>query len=407
MKELGLVVPLEITTRAGANPFRLERVLVAFGTRPEAIKMAPVIQELRKTTSVVTKVCVSAQHRQMLDQVLGVFDIKPDFDLDLMRPDQQLPDLTAAVLCGMRDLLRQWRPSLVLVQGDTTTTFAASLAAFYEGVPVGHVEAGLRTRNKLAPWPEEMNRRLTAVLSTFHFAPTESARQNLLAECVEPGSIVMTGNTVIDALREVVCRFRTDPALVSSLDRQFAGIDPHRRLILVTGHRRENFGEGMQRICEALRILAQRDDVEIVYPVHLNPNVQKPVHQILGNLKNIHLLQPQEYLAFAYLMQKSFLILTDSGGIQEEAPYLGKPVLLMRATTERPEAIATGTVRLIGTDTQSICREAIRLLDDQEAYGAMAKAANPFGDGFAAKRIVEHLKLVAGEANGISAARAY
>ena len=361
--------------------------------------MAPVVHELRSAGSVETKVCVTAQHRHMLDQVLDLFVIKPDFDLDLMKPNQNLADLTADVLCGMRDLYQQWRPDLVLVQGDTTTTFAASLAAFYEQIPVGHVEAGLRTGNKYAPWPEEVNRSLTGILSHFHFAPTERARQNLLDEGVNPQSITVTGNTVIDALREIVCRVQTDSQLMASLQQQFGYLNPNRRLVLVTGHRRENFGSGFERICLALRKLAERDDVEIVYPVHLNPNVQKPVRQILSGVKNIHLIEPQEYLPFTFLMQQSFLIITDSGGIQEEAPFLGKPVLLMRDTTERPEAIEAGTVKLVGTQVEKILKEAIRLLDNQEAYLCMARASNPFGDGFAARRILESLQL-----NGTSTA---
>jgi UDP-N-acetylglucosamine 2-epimerase (non-hydrolysing) len=355
--------------------------------------MAPVVHELRNAGSVETKVCVTAQHRHMLDQVLALFAIKPDFDLDLMKPDQNLANLTAGVLCGMRDLYQQWRPDLVLVQGDTTTTFAASLAAFYEQIPVGHVEAGLRTGNKYEPWPEEINRSLTGILTQFHFAPTERARLNLLAEGVNPQSIVVTGNTVIDALREIVCRIQTDRQLMLSLQQQFAYLDPNRRLILVTGHRRENFGAGFERICLALRKLAERDDLEIIYPVHLNPNVQKPVHQVLSGVNNIHLIDPQEYLPFAFLMQRSFMIITDSGGIQEEAPFLGKPVLLMRDTTERPEAVEAGTVKLVGTQVERILGEANRLLDNQEAYLRMAKASNPFGDGFAARRIVESLML--------------
>jgi UDP-N-acetylglucosamine 2-epimerase (non-hydrolysing) len=372
---------------------KLERVLITFGTRPEAIKMAPVVHELRKSGLAETKVCVTAQHRHMLDQVLGLFTIKPDFDLDLMKPDQNLPDLTAGVLCGMRDLYNQWRPDLVLVQGDTTTTFAASLAAFYANIPVGHVEAGLRTGNKYAPWPEEINRSLTGILTHFHFAPTERARQNLLAEGVSPQSIVVTGNTVIDALREIVCRFQTDRQLTLALQQQFAYLNPDRRLILVTGHRRENFGLGFERICRALRKLAERDDVEIIYPVHLNPNVQQPVRRILSGVNNIHLIEPQEYLPFTFLMQQSYLIITDSGGIQEEAPFLGKPVLLMRDTTERPEAVEAGTVKLVGTQAEKILDEANRLLKDREAYFGMARASNPFGDGFAAKRIIEFLRL--------------
>lgn len=384
---------MRITSKKLVGPLKFERVLITFGTRPEAIKMAPVVHELRSAGSVETKVCVTAQHRHMLDQVLDLFAIKPDFDLDLMKPNQNLADLTADVLCGMRDLYQQWRPDLVLVQGDTTTTFAASLAAFYEQIPVGHVEAGLRTGNKYAPWPEEVNRSLTGILSHFHFAPTERARQNLLDEGVNPQSITVTGNTVIDALREIVCRVQTDSQLMASLQQQFGYLNPNRRLVLVTGHRRENFGSGFERMCLALRKLAERDDVEIVYPVHLNPNVQKPVRQILSGVKNIHLIEPQEYLPFTFLMQQSFLIITDSGGIQEEAPFLGKPVLLMRDTTERPEAVEAGTVKLVGTQVEKILKEAIRLLDNQEAYLCMARASNPFGDGFAARRILESLHL--------------
>jgi UDP-N-acetylglucosamine 2-epimerase (non-hydrolysing) len=384
---------------------KLERVLITFGTRPEAIKMAPVVHELRKAGLVETKVCVTAQHRQMLDQVLALFGIKPDFDLDLMKPDQNLADLTAAVLGGMRDLYRRWRPDLVLVQGDTTTTFAASLAAFYENIPVGHVEAGLRTGNRFAPWPEEINRCLTGILCQFHFAPTQSARRNLLSEGVDPQSIVVTGNTVIDALREILCRLQTDQQLVLSLQQRFAYLNSGRRLILVTGHRRENFGAGFENICLALRKLAERDEVEIVYPVHLNPNVQEPVHRTLGGVNNIHLIEPQEYVPFAFLMQRSYLIITDSGGIQEEAPFLGKPVLLMRDTTERPEAVDAGTVRLVGTQIEKIVGEANLLLDNRDAYLGMAKAINPFGDGFAARKIVEFVTTkLAGKAMGAAIA---
>jgi UDP-N-acetylglucosamine 2-epimerase (non-hydrolysing) len=369
--------------------------------------MAPVIHELRNAGSVETRVCVTAQHRHMLDQVLSLFAIQPDFDLDLMKPDQNLADLTAGVLCGMRDLYRRWRPDLVLVQGDTTTTFAASLAAFYENIPVGHVEAGLRTRNKYAPWPEEINRTLTGILCQYHFAPTESARRNLLAEGVEPKSIAVTGNTVIDALRQIVFRFQSDAQLTASLQQRFAYLDPGRRLVLVTGHRRENFGVGFERICQALRNLAERNDVEIVYPVHLNPNVQEPVNRVLSSVKNIHLIEPQEYLPFAFLMQRAYLIITDSGGIQEEAPFLGKPVLLMRDTTERPEAVEAGTVKLVGTEAERIVGEANVLLDNRDSYLETAKAINPYGDGFAAKKIIEFLKLnCAGKARGAAIAGA-
>ena len=395
-----LVLPVKRAVKIEMiEPLRIARILVVFGTRPEAIKMAPVIQELRKACPAVTKVCVTAQHREMLGQVLSLFQIKPDFDLDLMRPDQQLPEMMGAALCGIGDLYRRWRPDLVLVQGDTTTTLAASLAAFYEHIPVGHVEAGLRTRNKQAPWPEEINRRLTGSLATFHFAPTQGARRNLVAEGINPRSVVVTGNTVIDALRGVTGRLQTDLQLRDSLDRQFAYLNPKRRLVLVTGHRRENFGRPLLEICRALRHLAERDDIEIVYPVHLNPNVHQPVRQFLKGLKNVHLIDPLEYLPFAYLMQKCFLILTDSGGIQEEAPFLCKPVLVMRDTTERPEAVRAGTAKLVGAREQDIWRETTRLLDDKHCHQRMAKAKSPFGEGFAAEKIVRYLNLFTTERN--------
>ncbi|HYX52793.1 MAG TPA: UDP-N-acetylglucosamine 2-epimerase (non-hydrolyzing) [Candidatus Limnocylindrales bacterium] len=370
---------------------KFSRILITFGTRPEAIKMAPLIQELRRHPEFEMKVCVTAQHREMLDHVLQVFDIKPDFDLDLMKPNQQLADLTADVLRGVRDLCRQWRPDLLFVQGDTTTTFAASLAAFYEKIAVAHVEAGLRTHNRFAPWPEEINRRLTTVLAEVHYPPTEAARQNLLADGVPGNSIVVTGNTVIDALLSIVERLKHEPALNASFEKRFAFLGPKRRMILVTGHRRENFGEGFQGICRGLRRLAQRPDVEIVYPVHLNPNVRRPVNEILGGVQNVHLLEPLDYLPFTWLMHRSYLILTDSGGIQEEAPSLAKPTLVMRETTERPEAIEAGTALLVGTDPNKIVAEATRLLDSRHDYEKMARVSNPFGSGDAARRIVDHL----------------
>lgn len=368
------------------------KILIVFGTRPEAIKMAPVIKALQLDPEFDVKVCVTAQHRQMLDQVLSLFDIRPDFDLNLMLPGQDLTDITARVLQGMRDVLREWRPDLVLVHGDTTTTMAAGLAAYYEKISAGHVEAGLRTGNSYSPWPEEMNRRLTGAIATIHFAPTEAARQNLLAEGVMEERIHVTGNTVIDALLQVVAQIERDAALKQELAALFPFLDPTKKLILVTGHRRENFGEGFENICQALKQLGERDDVQIVYPVHLNPNVQEPVQRILSNCPRVQLIEPLDYLPFIYLMSRSYLIITDSGGVQEEAPSLGKPVLVMRDTTERPEAVEAGTVKLVGTDTNKIINEAARLLGDLKDYQAMSMGHNPYGDGEAAQRIVAALK---------------
>ncbi len=369
-----------------------KKIVVVFGTRPEAIKLAPVVKALRQVGTFEVQVCVTAQHRQMLDQVLELFAITPDVDLDLMQPGQDLTDLTARVLVGMRGVLRDWRPDLLLVQGDTTTTLAASLAAHYEKIAVGHVEAGLRTGNLYAPWPEEMNRRLTTVLAALHFPPTPWARDNLLREGVAAEVVHVTGNTVIDALLEVVARLASDEALRVGLERQFGFLNPVRKLVLVTGHRRESFGPGFEQICQALRALGEREDVEIVYPVHLNPNVQEPVRRILGSCPNIHLIEPLDYLPFVYLMSRAYLIVTDSGGIQEEAPSLGKPVLVMRDTTERPEAVEAGTAKLVGTDRGRIVMEATRLLEDAAAYRAMAQAHNPYGDGKASERIVDFLQ---------------
>lgn len=369
----------------------MKKILVTFGTRPEAIKMAPVVEALRAEPSFEVKVCVTAQHRQMLDQVLELFGIRPDFDLNLMQPGQDLTDITSHVLLGMRGVLRQWRPDWLLVHGDTTTTFAAALGAYYERVAVGHVEAGLRTGNIYSPWPEEMNRRLAGSLASLHFAPTGGARENLIREGVAPETINVTGNTVIDALLQVVGRIRDDEGLKERFARQFAFLDARKRLVLVTGHRRENFGAGFERICRALRQLAVRGDVEIVYPVHLNPNVQEPVRRMLGDLPRVHLIEPLDYLPFVYLMDRSHLIITDSGGVQEEAPSLGKPVLVMRDTTERPEAVEAGTVKLVGTDEAAIVRETIHLLDDRAAYERMAHAHNPYGDGVAGRRIARIL----------------
>ncbi|WP_091996961.1 non-hydrolyzing UDP-N-acetylglucosamine 2-epimerase [Paraburkholderia lycopersici] len=368
------------------------KILTVFGTRPEAIKMAPVVKALAADSSLDAKVCVTAQHRQMLDQVLDIFGIKPDFDLNLMAPSQDLSDITSKVVLGMRDVFKDWRPDMILVHGDTTTTLAASLAAYYAKVQVGHVEAGLRTNNKYSPWPEEMNRRQVGAMADFHFAPTEKARQNLLGEGVADGSIHVTGNTVIDALLSVVDRVRQDESLRTSFASRFDFLDPARRMVLVTGHRRENFGAGFEQICLGLRDIASRGDVQVVYPVHLNPNVQEPVHRILSDVANVHLIEPQDYLPFVYLMDRSALLVTDSGGVQEEAPSLGKPVLVMRDTTERPEAVEAGTVKLVGTDSDVIAREANCLLDNKAAYETMARAHNPFGDGRAASRIVDILK---------------
>lgn len=365
-------------------------VWVVFGTRPEAIKMAPVVRALRaRLGSDAVKLCVTAQHRQMLDQVLELFELQPDVDLDLMRPGQSLSDLTAAALSGLGELFRARRPALVLVHGDTSSTLAGALAAYYERIPLGHVEAGLRTGNLQAPWPEEMNRRVCGMLTRLHFAPTDRARQNLLGEGVPAPAIDVTGNTVIDALLQTVARIEADPALAARLAAGLPALDPARRLLLVTAHRRESFGAGFERICEAVSRLAERPDLQIIYPVHLNPNVQEPVRRWLAGRSNIQLIEPLDYLPFVRLMQQSTLILTDSGGIQEEAPSLGKPVLVLRDTTERPEATDAGTARLVGTDVRSIVGATSELLDDPQAYRAMASRSNPYGDGRAAERIAE------------------
>jgi UDP-N-acetylglucosamine 2-epimerase (non-hydrolysing) len=371
------------------------KILSIFGTRPEAIKMAPVIGELKRHPDrFQSLVCVTAQHRQMLDQVLNLFDIRPDYDLDIMRPGQDLFDVTCNVLQGLKSILAAERPDMVLVHGDTTTTMAAALAAYYCRIPVGHVEAGLRTHNKSAPFPEEVNRQVSAVLADVHFAPTEVARQNLLREGVAQAAIHVTGNTVVDALLAISARIGNDSELRQSFARNFDFLDPTKRLILVTGHRRENFGEGFENICHALsEIAGGHQDCEILYPVHLNPNVQEPVRRHLGSgtLKNVHLVEPVDYLPFVYLMNRAYLIITDSGGVQEEAPSLGKPVLVMRDTTERPEAVTAGTVRLVGTDRQKIVSETTRLLGNQDDYLLMSRAHNPYGDGTAAVRIAELL----------------
>ncbi|MEA5446809.1 UDP-N-acetylglucosamine 2-epimerase (non-hydrolyzing) [Gammaproteobacteria bacterium AB-CW1] len=367
------------------------RILSVFGTRPEAIKMAPVVRALASAPGIESRVCVTAQHRGMLDQVLSVMDVRPDVDLSVMKPGQDLSGLTADILAGLKPVLADMAPDRVLVHGDTTTTFAASLAAYYARIPVGHVEAGLRTGDIWSPWPEEANRKLTTALADLHFAPTEGARQALLGEGVPPEQIHVTGNTVVDALLEIQGRIESDPALAEKLASGFPWLREDRRLLLVTGHRRESFGEGFRRICDALTRLAERDDLQIVYPVHLNPNVAGPVHEHLAGYDNIHLIEPQDYLPFVYLMTRADVILTDSGGIQEEAPSLGKPVLVMREKTERPEAVQAGTVRLVGTDTDKIVFGVAGLLDEPLAYERMARAHNPYGDGRAAERIISGL----------------
>ncbi len=349
--------------------------------------MAPVVKALESAADIESLVAVTAQHREMLDQVLKLFDITPDYDLGLMRPRQSLADITAGVLQGMESILEGARPDLVLVHGDTTTTFSASLAAYYQQIPVGHIEAGLRTGNIYSPWPEEINRKATGTIAQLHFAPTEKAAENLRAESVPNHSIVVTGNTVIDALLEVVDRLQNDARLSAALDRALE-LDTSKQLILVTGHRRESFGAGFKRICDAIRQLAEREDVQIIYPVHLNPRVKRPVEESLGSLERVKLIEPQDYLPFVHLMRRSCVILTDSGGVQEEAPSLGKPVLVMRDTTERPEAVDAGTVKLVGTDTDLIVREAAMLLDDRAAYASMSRTHNPYGDGLSSRRIV-------------------
>ncbi|RZA06386.1 MAG: UDP-N-acetylglucosamine 2-epimerase (non-hydrolyzing) [Moraxellaceae bacterium] len=377
------------------------KVLSVFGTRPEAIKMAPLVKALEADAFFDAKVVVTAQHREMLDQVLELFEIKPTYDLNLMKSGQDLYDITTGVLLGLRDVLRDFKPDLVLVHGDTATTFAASLAAFYQQIPVGHVEAGLRTNNLYSPWPEEANRQLTGRLAHWHFAPTIRNQEALLAEQIVPETILITGNTVIDALQLVVQKIKESPELQQKIQAtlQKAGLDiaiTDKRFVLVTGHRRENFGEGFKSICLALGKLAvDNPAVHFIYPVHLNPNVQEPVKRWLGGLDNVHLIEPLGYEPFVYLMQHAYLVLTDSGGVQEEAPGLGKPVLVMRNTTERPEAVEAGTVRLVGTDAELIKTEVQRLLDDDALYKQMSRAHNPYGDGKASQRIVDFLKTQA------------
>lgn len=374
------------------------KVLSVFGTRPEAIKMAPLVKALAADDYFEAKVVVTAQHREMLDQVLELFEIKPDYDLNLMKTGQDLYDITAGVLLGLRDVLKDFQPDLVLVHGDTATTLAATLAAFYQQIPVGHVEAGLRTGNMYSPWPEEANRVLTGHISTIHFAPTVRNKNALLHEHIAAEKITITGNTVIDALQWVVNKIENSPALKLSICNVLkqSGLDETvlgKRYVLITGHRRENFGEGFDNICKALSVLAKvNPETHFIYPVHLNPNVQEPVKRLLSGVKNVHLIAPLGYEPFVYLMQHAYLVLTDSGGVQEEAPGLGKPVLVMRDTTERPEAIEAGTVRLVGTHFQTIISAVQQLLDDSEIYQYMSRANNPYGDGLASQRIVEFIK---------------
>ncbi|MFY2739637.1 non-hydrolyzing UDP-N-acetylglucosamine 2-epimerase [Pseudocitrobacter faecalis] len=369
------------------------KVLTVFGTRPEAIKMAPLVHALARDPHFEAKVCVTAQHREMLDQVLNLFSIVPDYDLNIMSPGQGLTEITCRILEGLKPVLESFKPDVVLVHGDTTTTAAASLAAFYQRIPVGHVEAGLRTGNLYSPWPEEANRTLTGHLAMYHFAPTETSRQNLLKENIADTRIFVTGNTVIDALFWVRDRVLSNETLRNELSQRYPFLANGKKMILVTGHRRESFGRGFEHICHALaEIAATHPDVQIVYPVHLNPNVSEPVNRILGHVKNVILIEPQDYLPFVWLMNHAWLILTDSGGIQEEAPSLGKPVLVMRDATERPEAIDAGTVRLVGTDSRRIVDEVSRLLHDENEYQAMSRAHNPYGDGQACERILSALK---------------
>ena len=378
-----------------------KKVLLVFGTRPEAIKMAPLVKEFQKDTiNFETKVCVTAQHREMLDQVLDLFDIIPDYDLNLMKPGQDLYDITANVLLGMKDVLSDFKPDVVLVHGDTTTTSATSLSAFYQQIKIGHVEAGLRTGDLLSPWPEEANRQITGVLANYHFAPTTTSENNLLKESKDSKNVIVTGNTVIDALFLALDKIKSNQDLENQIANYIESCFnnskfkiQNSKFILVTGHRRENHGQGFINICRALRELAVNNpELDIVYPVHLNPNVQKPVKELLSDIDNVYLIEPLQYEQFIYMMDKSYFIITDSGGVQEEAPSLGKPVLVMRDTTERPEALEAGTVKLVGTDTKLIIKEAQKLLDDKMEYEKMSKAHNPYGDGKACEKIVKFIK---------------
>lgn len=382
----------------------MKKVMLVFGTRPEAIKMAPLVKEFQKYSSdFITQVCVTGQHREMLDQVLKLFEIIPDYDLNIMKQGQDLYDVTARVLVGMRDVLKEAQPDVVLVHGDTTTSTAAALAAFYQQIPVGHVEAGLRTHNIYSPWPEEMNRQITGRIAAYNFAPTPLSRENLLKENVDEKSVFVTGNTVIDALHTVVAKVKGDKELNATLAEELkrcgydtSRLDGVKKMVLITGHRRENFGDGFISMCTAIKDLTLKyPDVDFVYPMHLNPNVRRPIHEVFGedlnNLGNMFFIEPLEYLSFVFLMEKANVVLTDSGGIQEEAPGLGKPVLVMRDTTERPEALSAGTVKLVGTDYDKITGEVSRLLDDENYYNVMSHAVNPYGDGLACGRIVREI----------------
>ena len=374
----------------------MKKVLLVFGTRPEAIKMAPLVKAFESESSIISKVCVTAQHREMLDQVLDMFEIKPDYDLDIMKPGQDLFDVTSNVLLGLKNVLSDFQPDIVLVHGDTSTTSSAALAAFYSKVKVGHVEAGLRTGDIYSPWPEEANRQITGVLANYHFSPTTTSQDNLLRENKNPKDIIVTGNTVIDALFLALDKIEKNETLKNQIIEKINSeykLPDNKKIILVTGHRRENHGQGFINICEALKTIATNNpDIDIVYPVHLNPNVQKPVNEILSNTPNVYLINPLQYESFLYLMNKSYFIITDSGGVQEEAPSLGKPVLVMRDTTERPEALDAGTVKLVGTNKELIIKEAQKLLDDESEYNTMSKAHNPYGDGKACERIVKFIK---------------
>ena len=388
----------------------MKKVMLVFGTRPEAIKMAPLVKKFQENADFQTLVCVTAQHREMLDQVLDIFDIKPDYDLNIMKQGQDLYDITSRVMLGLRDVLNETNPDIVLVHGDTTTSMAAALAAFYKQIPVAHIEAGLRTNDIYSPWPEEMNRRMTGRIATYHFAPTELSRQNLLKENVDDNNIIITGNTVIDALFMVVDKIKNDTALAETLKNNIKNngydVERQKKLVLITGHRRENFGDGFKNICCAIRDLSIKyPDVDFVYPMHLNPNVRKPISEIFGiDVKNkthenqfsnnAFFIEPLDYLNFVFLMEKADIILTDSGGIQEEAPSLGKPVLVMRNNTERPEALDAGTVKLVGTDYNKIVNEVSELLDNENSYKTMSQATNPYGDGLACERIVNFMKKI-------------
>ncbi len=370
------------------------KILIVFGTRPEAIKMAPLVKLLKADIRFESKVCVTAQHRHMLDQVLTLFDIVPDYDLDLMKHKQDLTDITCSVVKNLRPVVSDFKPDYIFVHGDTTTTFSATLAAYYQQVKVAHVEAGLRTGDIYSPWPEEANRKLTSVIADIHFAPTQQSKKNLLSEGVSSDKIVVTGNTVIDALLSVKNKLDADSKLSFELEKEFPMLSANRRMVLITGHRRENFGQGFENICYAIAKMANNfPDVDYLYPVHLNPNVREPVNRLLASLDNVHLIEPQDYLPFVYLMNRAYIILTDSGGVQEEAPSLGKPVLVMRNTTERPEAVHAGTVKLVGTDPNKIISELSHLLTASSVYDEMSLAHNPYGDGKACSIIVNHLLI--------------